>query len=142
MTVTRTRNTALVEKLLRSHPALWKAAGGVEDAALPNDENTYYLLCRDDEHGILGACIFHPEEQPGVYAAHASFLSKHWGKNHRCDAAASSCIAWMFENTDAQILRSSIPDEYLPVQLFAERIGMTCTALEDDCKHYEIVKHG
>lgn len=125
MTCERTFDYSLVRMIVTA-PEVYRNV--TEDGAPPPEQykaiesdSVYYLVIKDD--ALLGMFAFVPTSVSGVcYEVHTCLLRAAWGE--KANEAAKLAEQWMWDNTGAQRIITSVPEYNALARRFAERQGM------------------
>lgn len=125
LTFERTRDYALV-RAIATHPRVWEHIS--DDATAPREqwqpaehEAFWYVLVRDADED-LGFFLLTPHNAV-CWEIHTCLLPRAWGARAR-DAAAG-IVAWLWANTPAERLVTTVPASNRLALRFALRAGMT-----------------
>lgn len=124
MTFERTKDPELIRSVL-THPKVWPHitddfSGSPESYEPPMHEAIVYLTVLDGDR-LLGLFMFHPHTRI-CWEVHTCLLPHCWGV--RAAEAAKGAAEWMWANTEAQRIITSVPAYNRLALRFAERAGM------------------
>jgi hypothetical protein len=125
VTFERTRDLALVRGIL-THPAIWPhitddGSPSIEDFEPADPEAVIYLVARDGAD-LLGLWMAVPRNAVEL-EVHTCLLPVTWGP--RAAIAGREAIEWVWANTRARRIVTSVPEPNRLAHRFAQRTGMT-----------------
>ena len=121
MKIERTFDSKLIKSIL-SVPEIWETISEAGDT-VPDEYNvdeSYYLIGVSGSGEAVGLVIVH-NTSIGVPQIHVQVLPQHRKKH--ADEFGGKSLEWVWMNTDISKLMAFIPEIYLNVKAYSERMG-------------------